>query len=204
MPRYAITDIHGCSFTFHRLLERIGFGREDELYLLGDYIDRGPDSQGVLQHIWKLQGEGYQIHCLRGNHEQMLIDAISQGRAAWDYMPDHQERQQTLMWMNNLPYYLEIPGYVLVHAGLNFQIAEPLADRQAMLWIRDWEEHVNREWLGDRVLLYGHTPRTVTEVQAEVREMRDRQLVCLDAGCAMRYEGMGYLAALNLDTGEAS
>ena len=202
MPRYAITDIHGCAFTFQRLLEQIGFGRQDELYLLGDYIDRGPDSRGVLQFIWSLQGAGYQVYCLRGNHEQMLIDAINQGRSAWDYMPGHRERQQTLLWMEKLPLYFEIPGYVLVHAGLNFREDDPLADRQAMLWLRDWEGTVNHEWLGDRVLVYGHTPRTVDEVREEVSRMGDRQIVCLDSGCAMTYDGMGQLAALNLDTRE--
>ena len=204
MPRYAITDIHGCAFTFQRLLEQIKFGREDELYLLGDYIDRGPDSRGVLQYIWNLQGAGYQVYCLRGNHEQMLIDAINQGRPAWDYMPGHRERQQTLLWMENLPLYFEIPGYVLVHAGLNFLIPDPLQDYQAMLWIRDWEEEVDRAWLGDRVLVYGHTPRTLAEVQEEVGDLRNRQIICLDAGCAMPHDGMGYLVALNLDSGLAT
>ncbi len=204
MPRYAITDIHGCSFTFHRLLKEIGFSRQDELFLLGDYIDRGPDSKGVLQHIWKLQGEGYRVHCLRGNHEQMLIDAMRHGRSAWDYMPDYQERQQTLLWMEGLPLYLETPGYLLVHAGLNFGAPDPLSDLQAMLWMRDWESEADLAWLGDRVLLYGHTPRTVSEVENEVRLMQERKIVCLDSGCAMRYEGMGYLTALNLDSGQAT
>lgn len=44
----AIADIHGCYRTFLRLLEQIGLGRQDNLYLLGDYIDRGPDSKGVI------------------------------------------------------------------------------------------------------------------------------------------------------------
>ncbi|PPK88338.1 serine/threonine protein phosphatase 1 [Neolewinella xylanilytica] len=202
MPRYAITDIHGCFFAFQRLLDEIGFGREDELFLLGDYIDRGPDSRGVLQLVWKLQGEGYRVHCLRGNHEQMLIDAMQQSRPAWDYMPAYAERQQTLIWMQGLPLYLEIPGYVLVHAGLNFGVPDPLEDEHAMLWIRDWESETDLAWLGDRVLLYGHTPRTAAEVQAKVTHMHERKIVCLDSGCAMRHPGMGILTALNLDSGK--
>lgn len=51
MSRYAISDIHGCAKTFKNLLRRISFSKEDVLYLLGDYIDRGPDSKGVIDHI---------------------------------------------------------------------------------------------------------------------------------------------------------
>ncbi|MEM9260991.1 MAG: metallophosphoesterase, partial [Bacteroidota bacterium] len=73
MPRYAISDIHGCAATFRTALKTIAFSQKDELFLLGDYIDRGPDSMGVLEHIWTLQATGYEVTCLRGNHEQMLI-----------------------------------------------------------------------------------------------------------------------------------
>lgn len=202
MSRYAITDIHGCARTFQHLLGEIDFGREDELFLLGDYIDRGPDSKGVLEYIWQLQGEGYAVRCLRGNHEQMLIEALSHGRGAWDYSPRRRDRKQTLHWMSQLPYYLETPGYLLVHAGLSFEERDPLADQQAMLWARDWETTLDRSWLGERIVVYGHTPRPATEVAAEVASMAERQLVCLDAGCAMHFPGMGTLAALNLDTRE--
>ena len=76
MRRFAISDIHGCIKTFKTLVDRIEFSKEDTLYLLGDYIDRGPDSKGVIDHIWKIQEEGYRVHCLRGNHEQMLLEEL--------------------------------------------------------------------------------------------------------------------------------
>ncbi len=202
MPRYALTDIHGCSATFANLLRRIGLRREDELFLLGDYIDRGPDSSGVLQHIWRLEAEGYQVTCLRGNHEQMLLDAYAQRRAPWDYAPPPAEEARTLAWMEGLAYYHQTPGYLLVHAGLNFREPDPLADTEAMLWIRSWEADLDLAWLADRTLVYGHTPRPVAAVAEEIRYASERQLVCLDSGCAMPHPGMGHLSALNLDTGE--
>ncbi|MFT5168289.1 MAG: serine/threonine protein phosphatase 1, partial [Saprospiraceae bacterium] len=64
MKQYAISDIHGCAKTFKALLEQISFSKEDVLYLLGDYVDRGPDSKGVIDHIWQLQSEGYTVFCL--------------------------------------------------------------------------------------------------------------------------------------------
>ena len=52
MNKYAISDIHGCLKTFKALLTKLDFSKQDELYLLGDYIDRGPDSKGVIDYIW--------------------------------------------------------------------------------------------------------------------------------------------------------
>ncbi|MEO0876095.1 MAG: metallophosphoesterase, partial [Bacteroidota bacterium] len=66
MRKFAISDIHGCLKTFEALLDQIQFTTQDELYLLGDYIDRGPDSKGVIDLIWKMQADGYQVKCLRG------------------------------------------------------------------------------------------------------------------------------------------
>ncbi len=76
--QFAISDIHGCHLTFKALLDKIAFSTSDELYLLGDYIDRGPDSKNVLDTIFELQQNNYNLQCLRGNHEQMLLDEADQ------------------------------------------------------------------------------------------------------------------------------
>jgi serine/threonine protein phosphatase 1 len=75
MGIWAISNIHGCYHTFKALLEKIGLCKEDELYLLGDYIDRGPGSKEVLDLILKLKSENFNIQCLLGNHEIMLFHA---------------------------------------------------------------------------------------------------------------------------------
>ena len=49
--------------------------QEDELFFLGDYIDRGPRSKEVIDYIMGLQNQGYHIHCLKGNHEDYCIKA---------------------------------------------------------------------------------------------------------------------------------
>ena len=66
MRKFAISDIHGCLKSFEALLDKIQLSTSDELYILGDYIDRGPDSKGVIDYIWKLEQEGYAVKCLRG------------------------------------------------------------------------------------------------------------------------------------------
>ncbi|MEP6597398.1 MAG: metallophosphoesterase, partial [Ginsengibacter sp.] len=75
MPRiFAIGDIHGCSKTFRKLLiEKINIQKSDEIYCIGDYIDRGEDSKGVIDFISQMRDKNYQIHTLRGNHEEMML-----------------------------------------------------------------------------------------------------------------------------------
>src|SRR3954454_8704200 len=70
----AIGDVHGCSPALAALLEAIRPGREDTLVPLGDYIDRGPDSRGVLEQLLAL-GRRCRLVPLLGNHEEMLFAA---------------------------------------------------------------------------------------------------------------------------------
>ena len=57
---FAIGDIHGCSKTFEKLLtDKIQLQKDDKVYCIGDYIDSGDDSKGVIDLILKLRGEGY-------------------------------------------------------------------------------------------------------------------------------------------------
>src|SRR5690242_13927111 len=70
----AIGDIHGCSAALAALLEAIRPGSEDTLIPLGDYIDRGPDSRGVINLLIDLAGRCRLVPLL-GNHEEMLVAA---------------------------------------------------------------------------------------------------------------------------------
>lgn len=73
--RYAISDIHGCYKTFQRLVEEgIRLTKFDQLFLLGDYVDRGPSSKAVLDYIIGLMEEEFNIFPLRGNHENDLLE----------------------------------------------------------------------------------------------------------------------------------
>ncbi len=74
--RYAIADIHGGNLTFQALLRKIDFRRTDQLFLLGDYVDRGPDSMGVLETMCCLIEAGYDVRPIRGNHDEMLLRTI--------------------------------------------------------------------------------------------------------------------------------
>ena len=70
MALYACSDIHGQHKLFTRMLKDIGFGKNDKLYLLGDLIDRGPNSIDLLQDVMRRKN----VMCLLGNHELMMFD----------------------------------------------------------------------------------------------------------------------------------
>ena len=214
MSRYATTDLHGCLHTFRRLVEdKLQLTRYDELYLLGDYVNKGPDSRGVLDYLMQLQSAGYQVRCLRGNHDQALLDA-ARHRWRWDWLGPR-GRLPTLRsfgvsrlanipsryldWLGALPYEIELPDFVLVHAGYDFSLppAEMRQDHSTMLNTKKFVYDPSR--LGGRRLLHGHVPTPTAQVRTKAA-LRPGALG-LDTGCVYRHNPeLAHLAALNLDT----
>ena len=74
MRTLAIGDIHGCSAMLDTLLQAVAPGPDDTIVTLGDYVDRGPDSPGVLDRLIAL-GRTHHLVALRGNHDQMMLDS---------------------------------------------------------------------------------------------------------------------------------
>lgn len=210
MARYAISDLHGCQNTFRAALDTIGLNRDDELFLLGDYLDRGPDSKGIIDTIWSLQRDGFRVHCLKGNHEQMCLDGVASprwldtwlshgGRETMASFGDQMPGEAYMQWMKKLPHFLETEGYLLVHAGLNFRQPDPLADQDAMLWIRNWSQHLDREWLQNRLIVHGHTPRPRLDIEKNLEHFPQHPVMNIDAGCCYQLPGKGNLCVLHLD-----
>jgi serine/threonine protein phosphatase 1 len=76
----AIGDIHGCLGPLNDLLAWVRPAPEDLVVTLGDYVDRGPDTRGVLDRLIELKRSGTRLVCLRGNHEVMMVSARYGGR----------------------------------------------------------------------------------------------------------------------------
>jgi len=170
-----IGDVHGCSKTFNRLLDVIRLERTDTLYLLGDLIDRGPDSKGVIETIIQMQRDGFDIRPIRGNHEEMMLLAATTGvfedllewlenggnTTLMSYDVDHPKDipREHLRFLEEIPYYRMTRKHLFVHAGLDFSLDEPLsaAGRTAMLWTRN--DKVNSRKIGERTLVTGHLLR---------------------------------------------
>jgi serine/threonine protein phosphatase 1 len=191
--RFAIGDIHGCFETFRILVEnKIEFDSNDQLFLLGDYINRGPKPTKVIDYILQLLNNQYQVYPIRGNHEQMLLD----------------DRGQELVtpysdFFTNLPYYYETDDFYFLHAGLNFLAEKPLDDTYSMLWMRE-SSLPDDAFLGSKRVVHGHTIHSISEIVQAVQR-RDAVLP-LDNGCYRGLKGeigvYGHLCALDLDTFE--
>jgi serine/threonine protein phosphatase 1 len=78
----AIGDIHGCSAALDALLTLVAPERDDVVITLGDYVDRGPDSQGVLERLLSVAGRVHLVPLL-GNHDQMMLEARDGGGLDW-------------------------------------------------------------------------------------------------------------------------
>lgn len=70
--RYIVSDIHGCYEEYMELLEKIGFDQDDELYVLGDAMDRGPEPIRVIQDLMNRPNAFY----ILGNHDLMFLTMI--------------------------------------------------------------------------------------------------------------------------------
>ncbi|GIV34046.1 MAG: serine/threonine protein phosphatase [Chitinophagales bacterium] len=209
---WVIGDVHGCCKTLRALIEeKLIPGREDKLIFVGDYIDRGPDSKGVITYLMELQLLGYSIILLKGNHEDMMLRAAEDksARNNWFYnggMPtlnsfgvrDVQEIPSHFMeFLLNLDYYYLTEQFVVVHAGLNFNLDDPFSDKEAMLWIRN--QKVVPEKIGNRKLIHGHTPIMLDKLVESVESNAPN--IDLDNGCVyVGTPGLGNLCALELSS----
>ena len=201
----AIGDIHGCSAALEALLDAIGPRPEDTIVTLGDYIDRGPDSRGVLDRLIALSHQCRLVPLL-GNHDRMLLDVRS-GKypIGWlldmggtptldsygcgydlDLIPD----EHCGFLGGCLPFH-DTPTHILVHA--NYDPELPMAEQSVgmLLWqsLRDMPPgpHVSR-----KTAIVGHT----SQKGGEILDLG--HVKCINTYCY----GGGWLTALDVKTGE--
>lgn len=221
----AIGDIHGCLQPLRTLLEeKVLPTKDDTLVFLGDYIDRGLHSKGVLDYLIALQNQGYKTVFLKGNHEQTLIDALDAEKTLKKGLFSKPKNQvfsnwfenfggrQTLYsygltelknfpeehehWLRSLELYHQTDAYYFVHAGFNFAEDDILADTHAMLWIREFDYDAQKA--GGRKVVHGHVPVQLDFLK-ECLTLTHLGFVPLDTGCVYKQRpGMAYLSALDV------
>ena len=166
--RIVIGDVHGYYDGLMTLLEAIAPGSEDQVYFLGDLIDRGPMSAQVVEFV---QQSSYQ--CLLGNHEQMLLDVLastgtssSQAEQAWLYsggyatVTSYKEAtipQKHLDWMLSLPKYLDLGDVWLVHAGVDPKMPSAEQTAEQFCWVREEFHSMREPYFPDKLIIIGHT-----------------------------------------------
>lgn len=199
---YAIGDIHGRVDLLDKLLKQIAehadeYGaRRKTLVFLGDYIDRGRDSKGVIDRLLKIDLPGWNVVFLRGNHEQSLLDFFGDANVyrvwknfgaaetliSYGVKPPRFERESEfadardqlaavfppahLAFLQSLALYYSQGDYFFCHAGVRPGITLERQVPQDLLWIRD--EFLNSQKPFEKVIVHGHTP-TIEPVKTPFR-----------------------------------
>lgn len=171
---YAIGDIHGCRAKLLALVEfcRVDAGEQRAKFIfLGDYIDRGPDSKGVIDYLMALrQEQPKDVVCLMGNHEDMLLTALdaedweerwlrnggiqtlqSYGASHARDIPSHH-----VAWLRSLPRFHDDGLCFFVHAGIHPDRPLDQQDEHDLLWIRERFLSSTKDF--GRLIVHGHTP----------------------------------------------
>ena len=200
----AIGDIHGCLPALEAVLERVAPQPEDLVVTLGDYVDRGPDTRGVIQRLIDL-GAQCQFVPLLGNHDEMLL-AIHGGRddlledwlayggdatlASYEVSAPAEIPRPHVDFLHHCRLFYETDLYFFVHG--NYREDQPLdrQPRESLLW-----ESLKRRQPGPhrsgKIAVVGHT------AQKSGRILDLGYLKCIDTWCY----GDGWLTALHLETG---
>jgi len=209
--RFAFGDVHGCFKTLMALLTKIKASDDDQLFFLGDMIDRGKHSELVLDFFINGIETHHNIFCLRGNHEQYLLGILNmmdmeivqahiiKNNLQFLFNRDKIMHRNYFDFLNNLPYYFELPKQILVHAGFNFK-GNPYDNLDDMLSIRDFKP--NMHFLADKKFIIGHTPIELTEIFKAVKT--NATVINIDNGCVYynKYADKGNLVCIDLDSYE--
>ncbi len=171
---YAIGDIHGSLHMLRMLIalcRQHAGGRPTTFVLLGDYIDRGPDSAGVVRAIMELQAElPGRVIALKGNHEATMLEVVH-GAATADHwltqggaetlrsygvdtageLPDEHVR-----WLRSLPLSHDDGRRFFVHAGIDPERPLDAQREHDLIWIREPFLSDTRDY--GRLIVHGHTP----------------------------------------------
>jgi len=207
--RLVLTDIHGSFQTFVKLLRKLKLQKEDQLFILGDMINRAPYSIYVIEKIAELIVEGYSVFPLRGNHEQLFLDfaktdqykliSLTERQYSSHLLENQELPKPVYKFFKALPYFYELEDYYLVHAGFNTDAKDPFSDWREMLWIRTMR--YDEEVFKGKKVVHGHVPTTWSSIQKGVANQKSE--IKLDNGC-IRADvfDFGRLVCLDLDSEE--
>ncbi|MBT7959369.1 MAG: serine/threonine protein phosphatase [Akkermansiaceae bacterium] len=201
MRTLVIGDIHGCLSALKALIKFVSPNEDDTIVTVGDYIDRGPDSKGVIDFLTKYRKSNNLI-TLKGNHEQMMENALDSeqehyfwlvngGDATLDsFRPKGLSSIDDAYWdfMADCPLYHETENHIIAHAGLDPELPLNEQPEEALLWKRIFD---TRPHVSGKTLICGHTS-----------QRNGDPLVLEHAVCIDTYPtGSGWLTCLDIDTG---
>jgi len=203
----AIGDIHGCSHALRALSKLVGFRDDDVLITLGDYVDKGPDVPGVLDWLCdRAERHPASLIALRGNHDQMMMDAreggaafqnwwLSNGVTTLDAYPPPRDGDPLSSvpprhwdFLDTTKLYHDTPKFFYVHGNVNHELPLKKQSVDSLLWDKFYDPapHVS-----GKTMIAGHTSQKTGEV------LDLGHAVCIDTWAC----GQGWLTCLEPATG---
>jgi serine/threonine protein phosphatase 1 len=166
---YAVADLHGRFDLLEAAFSAISSHAKDEpfkIVTLGDYVDRGPQSRQIIEHLIAAQSAGMKLICLKGNHEDMMHETLTVpldpnwwvGNGGETTLKSYNNEVPSthLHWIKNLPTTHIDEHRVFVHAGVDPTRALDEQTEEFMLWYR-YSDGADIGH-GDRHVVHGHTP----------------------------------------------
>lgn len=201
----AIGDIHGCVQSMKALLKKLEPYTDRTIIFIGDYIDRGPASRQVVDYLIEFQKK-HDCIILRGNHEQMLLDAFNTNDTRlWLYNGGDTTLRSYNDELTGIPFehhqfyqatklFLDTDKYFFVHAGLPpamtiRQCLDKPEIQDNFLWERSHLSTSKNKW--EKTVVFGHTPNPDPIVKPN--------MIGIDTGCVYTGNpGLGKLTAVLL------
>lgn len=201
----AIGDIHGCADALELVLNAISPVSGDTIVTLGDYVDRGPDSKGVIDRLIALRQQ-CEVIAIQGNHEEMMLDVIRQEKPhlrwlqyggvetldSYGFIGDLKVIPQSHHeFFDAMVNYYEAEEHLFLHA--NYEPDKEL-EKQTIFALR-WQkltENMPGPHFSGKSAIVGHTH----DPGGEIFDMG--HLVCIDTYCY----GGGWLTAMDVNSGE--
>ena len=154
-----VGDIHGCARTLEALLLKIDLHTDDQIFFVGDYINKGPDSKGVLDTLMVLKKEHQNSYFLRGNNESYFYRTLKKNesrvlRLARRYKVEDLFkyegskfflRNKYRKFIKSTLHYIESDDFYVVHAGFDFRSEIPFYNTFDMLWMRNFNRNTNHK-----------------------------------------------------------
>lgn len=199
---FAIGDLHGCSIALSALITAIDLQQHDTLVVIGDFVDRGLDSKGVLDQLIALQSKCNLVPIL-GNHDEMMLHARDGksdfqfwlncgGDTALDSYGSTSQLslipQSHFRFLESCRSYYETDTHVFVHANFKPEIPLDQLDDHTLRWLSLRDNVPPSRHCSGKTFVVGHTP------QPEVLDLG--HLICIDTNCC----GGGWLTAMDVNT----
>ncbi len=199
----AIGDVHGCSRALRALLDAIAPSPMDTIVTLGDYVDRGPDSRGVVEQLLELQSRCKLIPLL-GNHEIMMLSVLRgeldsfvwQRYGGLETIASYDGDLSAISsvhreFLDGCRHFHETDRHVYMHANYLAHLDLPEQPAQILFWTHVSSVLPPPHRCG-KIAIVGHTP----QIEGEILNVG--HLICIDTCC---FAG-GWLTALEVDSGQ--